>query len=49
LYVINGVPLINSNYATTDVNSGYGGKDGGDGIGDINPDDIESISILKGC
>ena len=25
------------------------GKDGGDGIGDINPDDIETISILKGA
>lgn len=49
LYVINGIPLVNNNYATTDVGGGYGGKDGGDGIGDINPDDIESISILKGA
>ncbi|MFT4152318.1 SusC/RagA family TonB-linked outer membrane protein [Parafilimonas sp.] len=49
LYVVNGVPLINNNYATTDVEGGWGGKDGGDGIGDINPDDIESISILKGA
>jgi TonB-linked SusC/RagA family outer membrane protein len=49
LYVVNGIPLVSNNYATTDVNTGYGGKDGGDGIGDINPDDIESISILKGA
>ncbi len=49
LYVINGVPLVNNNYATTDVGGGYGGKDGGDGIGDINPDDIETISVLKGA
>ncbi|MBS1522573.1 MAG: SusC/RagA family TonB-linked outer membrane protein [Bacteroidetes bacterium] len=49
LYVLNGIPLINNNYATTDVQGGYGGKDGGDGIGDINPDDIETISILKGA
>ena len=49
LYVVNGVPLVNNNYTTTDVNTGYGGKDGGDGIGDINPDDIENISILKGA
>lgn len=49
LYVLNGVPLVNNNYSTTDVESGYGGKDGGDGIGDINPDDIENISILKGA
>ncbi|MHA4806601.1 SusC/RagA family TonB-linked outer membrane protein [Flavitalea flava] len=49
LYVVNGIPLVNNNYATTDVNGGYGGKDGGDGIGNINPDDIENISILKGA
>ncbi len=49
LYVLNGIPLVNNNYATTDVGGGYGGKDGGDGIGDINPDDIETISILKGA
>ncbi len=49
LYVLNGIPLVNNNYATTDVGSGYGGKDGGDGIGDINPDDIETMSILKGA
>jgi TonB-linked SusC/RagA family outer membrane protein len=49
LYVVNGIPLVNNNYATTDINTGYGGKDGGDGIGDINPDDIETISILKGA
>ena len=49
LYVLNGIPLVSNNYATTDVSGGYGGKDGGDGIGDINPDDIENISILKGA
>lgn len=49
LYVLNGIPLVNNNYATTDVTSGYGGKDGGDGISDINPDDIENISVLKGA
>lgn len=49
LYVVNGIPLVNNNYATTDVQQGYGGKDGGDGIGNINPDDIENISILKGA
>lgn len=49
LYVLNGIPLVNNNYATTDVGGGYGGKDGGDGIGDINPDDIETVSVLKGA
>ncbi|SDT07832.1 TonB-linked outer membrane protein, SusC/RagA family [Mucilaginibacter mallensis] len=50
LYVLNGIPLVNNNYNTGDQgHDGYGGKDGGDGIGDINPDDIETISILKGA
>ncbi len=49
LYVLNGIPLVNNNYNTTDIVSGYGGKDGGDGIGDINADDIESLSVLKGA
>lgn len=49
LYVLNGIPLVNNNYSTTDVQGGYGGKDGGDGISDINPDDIENISVLKGA
>jgi len=48
LYILNGIPLVNNNYQQTD-NGGYGGKDGGDGIGDINPDDIETISVLKGA
>ena len=49
LYILNGIPLVNNNYAQTDAQSGYGGRDGGDGIGDINPDDIENVSILKGA
>jgi TonB-linked SusC/RagA family outer membrane protein len=48
LYVVDNVPLVNNNYNTTDL-GGYGGRDGGDGIGDINPDDIESYTILKGA
>jgi TonB-linked SusC/RagA family outer membrane protein len=48
LYVINGVPMENI------VNSNNGGQyanqsDLGDAIGNINPDDIESISVLKGA
>ena len=49
LYVINGMPLENSvpgGSATT--NGGAGNVDRGDGIAGINPDDIESISVLKG-
>ena len=45
LYVIDGVPLDNTNYGS--AGSG-GGFDLGDGISSINPDDIESMSVLKG-
>lgn len=45
LYVIDGVPLDNTNFGSA---STYGGFDLGDGISSINPDDIESMSVLKG-
>lgn len=48
LYILNGIPLVNNNYAQTG-DDGYGGHDGGDGIGDINPDDIQNVTILKGA
>jgi TonB-linked SusC/RagA family outer membrane protein len=48
LYVIDGIPMQNNNYRQTDVGGGYGGADGGDGTININPDDIETISVLKG-
>jgi TonB-linked SusC/RagA family outer membrane protein len=50
LYVVDGVP-INSNTRenTDDEAKVYGGVDPGDGLSSINPDDIESISILKGA
>jgi TonB-linked SusC/RagA family outer membrane protein len=49
LYVINGMPMDNSipgGGTTADGNAMN--VDRGDGIGGINPDDIESISVLKG-
>jgi len=48
LYVIDGIPMTNTTYAQTDVGGGYGGADGGDGTININPDDIETLNILKG-
>ena len=45
LYVIDGVPMDNQNISAP---SQSGGTDYGDGIGNINPDDIESMSVLKG-
>ncbi len=46
LYVIDGVPLDNSQSASTSIN---GGLDYGNGANDINPEDIESITVLKGA
>ncbi len=48
LIVIDGIPLDNSNYNTIDGQRGAGGRDYGDAGFDINPDDIESINVLKG-
>lgn len=55
LYVIDGIPLQNySPQQPADVwgqssGSGASGSDGGDGISNLNPDDIESITVLKGA
>jgi len=48
LYVLDGVPVDNSNYASNNGNYG-GGFDYGNVAQDINPNDIESISVLKGA
>ena len=45
LYVIDGIPINNSSPGQADK---YGGYDLGDGTGIINPDEIETISVLKG-
>src|SRR5690606_38557058 len=45
LYVVDGIPIDNQ---TLDQASSFSGYDYGDGIGNINPDDIENISVLKG-
>jgi TonB-linked SusC/RagA family outer membrane protein len=57
LIVVNGVPINNANFGfnpgtTGDASNGIGGvasrSDGGDGLSSINPDDIESMTVLKG-
>lgn len=48
LIVVDGVPMDNSNYNSTSTQGGSGGRDYGDGSFDINPDDVESINVLKG-
>ena len=49
LYVVNGMPMDNSIPGGGTESTGNGiNVDRGDGIAGINPDDIESISVLKG-
>ena len=47
LIVIDGVPM--SNNTMSQVESVYGGRDGGDALSNLNPDDIASINVLKGA
>lgn len=59
LIVVNGVPIDNTNFGTNPGNAGSdnsigvrgGGNtsDGGDGLSSINPDDIETMTVLKGA
>jgi TonB-linked SusC/RagA family outer membrane protein len=59
LVVINGVPVDNTNFGSNPGNAGSdnsigtrgGGvtSDGGDAFSSINPDDIESMTVLKGA
>ncbi|MBD0351045.1 MAG: SusC/RagA family TonB-linked outer membrane protein, partial [Flavisolibacter sp.] len=46
LYVVDGVPIDNSNMGQAGL---WGGSDQGDAMNSINPDDIASISVLKGA
>lgn len=48
LYVIDGTPIDNTDMNTGATSEGSAGKDVGNLIQDINPDDIENISVLKG-
>jgi TonB-linked SusC/RagA family outer membrane protein len=45
LFVINGIFMDNTQRGSAGE---WGGGDNGDGIGNINPDDIESMTVLKG-
>lgn len=45
LFVINGVPMDNTQRGSAGQ---WGGADIGDGIGNLSPDDIESMTVLKG-
>ncbi|NOY96809.1 MAG: TonB-dependent receptor plug domain-containing protein [Chlorobi bacterium] len=45
LYVVDGIPIDNQGHDSGGLS---GGNDYGDGIGNINSEDVESISVLKG-
>jgi TonB-linked SusC/RagA family outer membrane protein len=45
LWIVDGVPINSSSLGSPDAG---GGVDYGDGLTGINPDDVESISVLKG-
>ena len=52
LYVVDGIPLSNPTASQPDKTFGEingGNTDGGDALSLINPDDIESITVLKGA
>ncbi|WP_106792210.1 carboxypeptidase-like regulatory domain-containing protein [Aquimarina sp. Aq78] len=53
LYVIDGIPLLNNSAIQPNSTFGdienAGNRDGGDALSLINPDDIASISVLKGA
>ncbi len=52
LFVVDGMPINNDNYASGSQQRGFGGGqayDYGNAASDINPADIESISVLKGA
>lgn len=51
LIVVDGVPINNQNYG---IGGNFGNRaannsDGGDGLSSINPDDIETLTVLKGA
>jgi TonB-linked SusC/RagA family outer membrane protein len=45
LFIVDGVPISNAGFSTA---SASGGRDYGSAIADINPDDIQSLTVLKG-
>ncbi|MBK9390681.1 MAG: SusC/RagA family TonB-linked outer membrane protein [Bacteroidetes bacterium] len=46
LYVIDGIPMDNTQFGQVGV---WGGTDQGDGLTSLNPEDIESVTVLKGA
>ncbi len=49
LFVVDGVPIDNTNKNSGNQQTGRGGYDYGNAAADINPDDIENMTVLKGA
>lgn len=49
LVVIDGTPINNNTYNSTNQTTGRGGFDFGNAAADINPNDVESVNVLKGA
>jgi len=45
LFIVDGIPVSNAGFSTA---SASGGRDYGSAISDLNPDDIQSLTVLKG-
>ncbi|MDE3741562.1 SusC/RagA family TonB-linked outer membrane protein [Maribacter polysaccharolyticus] len=48
LFVVDGIPISNTNYNDSSQATNSGGYDYGNAASDINPEDIASVSVLKG-
>ena len=49
LFVVDGIPISNQITNTSDQTTGRGGYDYGNAAMDINPEDIDKVSVLKGA
>ncbi|ASK29313.1 SusC/RagA family TonB-linked outer membrane protein [Chryseobacterium sp. T16E-39] len=49
LFVVDGVPIINRNINSPLQVNGFSGYDYGSPVSDINPNDIETLNVLKGA
>jgi len=49
LFVVDGIPYSNSNTNSADQRRALGGYDYGNAAADINPDDIATVTVLKGA
>lgn len=49
LYIVDGVPINNDRISNNNSNSNGDEADFGNGANDINPEDVESVTVLKGA